>query len=93
MPDDVKATPGRAPSATPRSDAPFPGQEAARQGLLLAASSLSPDRLAAALEVVRQAAGRARAAHGGEVIDDLADLDLDDPMYLILDGQGANDDT
>lgn len=92
MPDRDNPTPGAAPGSRPRfSPSENPQKQASRE-LREAAESLPADRLKAAVEWVQQAAGRARAAHGGEVIDDLADLDLDAPEYLILDEQGADDD-
>lgn len=92
MPDRDNPTPGAAPGSRPRfSPSENPQKQASRE-LREAAECLPADRLKAAVEWVQQAAGRARAAHGGEVIDDLADLDLDDPEYLILDEQGADDD-
>lgn len=92
MPDRDNPTPGAAPGSRPRfSPSENPQKQASRE-LREAAESLPADRLKAAVELIQQAAGRARAAHGGDVMDDLADLDLDDPMYLIIDEQGGCDD-
>jgi hypothetical protein len=92
LPDRDDAIRGAARVSSPRfSPSENPQKQASRE-LREAAERLPADRLKAAVEWVEQAAGRARAAHGGEVMDDLADLDLDDPMYLILDEQGGCDD-
>lgn len=89
MPDRDNPTPGAAPGSRPRFSPSENPQKQAASELREAAESLPADRLKAAVEWVQQAAGRARpiprAAHGGEVIDDLADLDLDEP-------QGGSDD-
>lgn len=94
MLDSDEPTSGCAPGASPGSARAETPQETALRALREAAEKLPADRLEAAIEWVRQAAGRARpvAASGDEVIDDLADLDFDDPMYLILDEEGDADE-
>lgn len=94
MLDSDEPTSGCAPGASPRSARAETPHEMALHALREAAEKLPADRLEAAVEWVRQTAGMARlvAASGDELIDDLADIDFDDPAYLILDEQGGGCD-
>lgn len=84
MPDRDNPTSGLAPGASPRLT---PAETAAHE-LRLAALEVPPERLAVA---VRDLPAILSAA-GDDVIDDLAEMDFDDPRYLILDLMGGSDE-
>lgn len=84
MPDTDNPTSGAAPGASPRHT---PVEIAAHE-LRQAALEVPPERLAAAVRYLPAIL----SAAGDDVIDDLAEMDFDDPRYLILDPTGGSDD-
>lgn len=91
MPDRDNPTPGTAPVASPRP-APLKSLHDSALELRAAFAGLPPDRQEAAMhELPEIVAGGPFVATGDDVIDDLGEIDFDDPRYLILDSHGGCD--
>lgn len=92
MPDKNISTSGAAPGASPRIFCAESPLEQVANDLRAAYRRLPDDRQRAARRDLPAIVPGPHAASGDDLIDDLADMDFDDPMYLILDPQGGSDD-
>lgn len=92
MLDNRDSTPACAPGARPQCSRPKHSLDQADRDLRESFLRLPADRQQAAIRDLALIAGGPVLATGDDVIDDLADLDLDDSSYLILDPQGGSDD-
>lgn len=88
MPDAHEPTPGAQTVSTPRSADPKNPEDSAEKRLIADFLALPEDRQQALLALLPRPA----AATGCDVIDDLAEMDFDDPAYLILDPLGGCDE-